>query len=331
MRAHPALAVSVRTLMATAISLLAGCSWTPPQPPAPAPTAREAALATVTADYATPEDAVKALMVVLANPSPNAAATLFGPSWMKLQHPVPSEAQGVRSAFLARLERGYSIDRIGNGAILVVGAPDDPDRFPFAVPLVERSSRWKWDTEAGIEEFRLRRIGRNELETIAALQAIAAAQRAYFEMNPQGAPVRQYAMRLRSADGARDGLHWTTKGVADPAPIGPGIAEADCTVDPSKATPFKGYRYAALKAQGAGAPGGAMPFADAQGRAVSGWAVIAWPDAYGTSGIMTFMVGPDGVVLERDLGPDTARAMEIVTAFDPSSGWSRSGPPPAGQ
>lgn len=321
----------VACIMACATgTLLAGCSWTPPQPPVPAPTAREAALATVTADYATPEDAVKALMVVLANPSPNAAATLFGPSWMKLQHPVPSEAQGVRAAFLARLERGYSIDRIGNGAILVVGGADDPDRFPFAVPLIERSGRWKWDTDAGIEEFRMRRIGRNELETIAAMEAIAAAQRAYFEMNPQGTPVRQYALRIRSSDGAKDGLHWATAGGAEPSPIGPGIAEADCSADASKAKPFKGYRYAALASQGAGAPGGAMPFADAQGRAVSGWAVIAWPEVYGQTGIMSFMVGPDGVVVERDLGPDTSRAMDIVTAFDPSAGWSRCGTPAPG-
>jgi hypothetical protein len=286
---------------------LVGCSAAPKEPPPRAPTDRERALSTVTFDYATPEDAVAALKVVVANPDPNAAATLFGARWSELQQ-SPEEAPRLRAAFLARLAKGQRIDRVGDGAILVVGANDDPDQFAFAIPLRERKGRWSWDTEAGIEEYRLRRIGRNELETIQAMQAIAAAQRAYFDSNPQGAPSKAFAARLNSAKGRKDGLHWPTSGSEDPSPIGAALASADCSgKSTSGAVPFKGYRYAMLSPQGGG----------------SSWAAIAWPDAYGTSGIMCFMVGPDGVVFERDLGDDTSRALDVVTAFDPTKGWTR--------
>ena len=302
--------IMVGALLTAACASIApvGCSSAPKEPATAAPTAREAALSTVTADYATPEDAVAALKVVLENPNPNAAATLFGPRWSELQQ-NPDEAPRMRAAFLARLAKGQRIDRIGDGAILVVGASDDPDQFAFAVPLRERKGRWSWDTDAGIEEFRMRRIGRNELETIQAMQAIAAAQRAYFESNPQGAPAKSFATKLNSAAGRKDGLHWPTRGTEEPPPIGAALAAADCSgKTASGAVPFKGYRYAMLTLQGNG----------------SSWAALAWPDAYGTSGIMCFMVGPDGVVFERDLGEDTSRALDVVTAFDPSKGWSRS-------
>jgi len=290
-----------------AAAVLVACNTAPKEPQQPAPTARETALSTVTADYASPEDAVAALKVVLENPNPNAAATLFGPRWGELQQ-NPEEAPRMRAAFLARLARGQRIDRIGDGAILVVGASDDPDLFAFAVPLRERKGRWSWDTDAGIEEFRLRRIGRNELETIEAMKAIAAAQRAYFDSNPQGAGSKVFAARLKSSDGRKDGLHWQTAGNEDPSPIGAALAAADCSGKAtSGAIPFKGYRYAMLTSQGNG----------------SSWAAIAWPDAYGTSGIMCFMVGPDGVVLEQDLGNDTPRALDVITAFDPTKGWTR--------
>lgn len=287
--------------------MMASCSAAPKDPPPTAPTESEKALATINTDYPTPEAAVNALKVVLQNPNPNAAATLFGPRWSELQQ-SPEEAPRMRAAFLARLERGQRIDRIGDGAILVVGAKDDPDQFPFAVPLRERKGRWSWDTDAGIEEFRLRRIGRNELETIQAMQAIAAAQRAYLESNPQGAPAKAFASKLNSAKGSKDGLHWPTAGNEEPSPIGAALAAADCSgKSTSGAVPFKGYRYAMLTSQGNGAS----------------WAAIAWPDAYGTSGFMCFMVGPDGVVFERDLGDDTSRALDVVTVFDPTKGWTR--------
>lgn len=296
-----------RLAFACAAITIAACSSAPKEPAPSAPTAKEKALSTVTADYASPEDAVAALKVVLKNPDPNAAATLFGPDWSRLQHDA-AEAPRMRAAFLARLERGHRIDRVGNGAILVVGAKDDPDSFAFAVPLRERKGRWSWDTDAGIEEMRLRRIGRNELDTIQAMQTIAAAQRAYFDANPQGAGSKSFATRLNSSKGRKDGLHWPTKGTEEPSPIGAALASADCSGKAtSGAVPFKGYRYAVLTSQGSG----------------SSWAAIAWPDQYGTSGIMCFMVGPDGVVFERDLGAETSRALDVVTVFDPTKGWTR--------
>lgn len=264
------------------------------------------------ADFATPDAAVAALKGVLQNPNPRVAEALFGPRWSELRQ-APDEAPRLRAAFLTRLESGYRIDRVGDGAILVVGAPDDPDRFAFAVPLRQHGERWSWDTAAGIEEFRLRRLGRNELDTIDAMKAVAAAQRAYFDSRPQGGATAMFAARIMSSSGRKDGLYWPTTGAEAQAPLGAAIAGADCTGGaPKNAAAFNGYWFAVL-------PGGKS---DPLGT------VIAWPEQYGVSGIMTFKVAPDGIVYERDLGADTPRAQEKCS--DSGSGataansWMRS-------
>ncbi|MFM7481021.1 MAG: DUF2950 family protein [Planctomycetota bacterium] len=271
---------------------------------------------TAAAQFSTPDAAVAALKGVLQNPNPRVAEALFGPRWSELRQD-PDEAPRMRAAFLTRLERGYRIDRVGDGAILVVGTADDPDRFAFAVPLRERDGRWSWDTAAGIEEFRLRRLGRNELDTIDAMKAIAAAQRAYFDGVPQGGTAGAFAARIKSSDGRKDGLYWPTTGVEAPSPLGAAIAGADCTGGaPKNAVAFNGYWFAVMPASASGSLG----------------TVIAWPEQYGVSGIMTFMVGSDGIVYERDLGDDTPRAREKCS--DPASGgtssagWTRSDTPP---
>lgn len=271
---------------------------------------------TAAAQFSTPDAAVAALKGVLQNPNPRVAEALFGPRWSELRQ-LPDEAPRMRAAFLTRLERGYQIDRVGDGAIVVVGAADDPDRFPFVVPLRQRDGRWSWDTAAGIEEFRLRRLGRNELDTIDAMKAIAAAQRASFDGVPQGGTAGAFAARIKSSDGRRDGLYWPTTGVEAPSPLGAAIAGADCTGGaPKNAVAFHGYWFAVLPASASGPSG----------------TVIAWPEQYGVSGIMTFMVGSDGIVYERDFGDDTPRAREKCS--DPASGgassagWTRSDTPP---
>ncbi len=287
--------VPIRFIVALAAAVtLAACN-TPQSTSAPA-------------DFATPDAAVAALKGVLQNPDPRVAAVLFGPRWSELRQ-SPDEAPRMRAAFLSRLEQGYRIDRVGNGAIVVVGAADDPDRFAFAVPLRERDGRWSWDTSAGIEEFRRRRLGRNELDTIDAMKAIAVAQRAYSDSMSQGGGAKVFATRIKSSVGRKDGLYWPTTAVEPPAPIGVALADADCTSGDSKSVvPFHGYRFAVLPAGSGGESG----------------TVIAWPDQYGVSGIMTFMVGADGIVYERDLGEDTPRALTKCRESGAFAGWMRS-------
>ncbi len=292
-----------RRIIALAVALaISACN----SPSTVSPTASGAA------EFATPEAAVAALKGVLQNPNPRVAEALFGSRWSELRQ-APDEAQRLRAAFLTRLERGYRIDQVGDGAILVVGAPDDPDRFAFAVPLRQHDGRWSWDTAAGAEEFRLRRLGRNELDTIDAMKAIAAAQRAYFDSLPQGGATAMFAARIMSSAGRKDGLYWPATGAEAQAPLGAAIAGADCTGGaPRNAAAFNGYWFAVL-------PAGTI---DALGT------VIAWPEQYGVSGIMTFKVAPDGIVYERDLGSDTPRAREKCSESGSgetaSNGWMRS-------
>jgi len=305
MRKDASMLLRIISILAATITL-AGCN-TSPTGSAPAVAGP--------AEFATPEAAVAALKGVLQNPNPKVAEALFGPRWSELRQ-SPDEAPQLRAAFLTRLQQGHQIDRVGDGAILVVGAPNDPDRFAFAVPLCQHDGRWSWDTAAGIEEFRRRRLGRNELDTIDAMKAIAAAQRAFSESPAQGGAAKVFATRIKSSAGRTDGLYWPTTGSQSPSPIGAALAGADCTMgDAKSAASFNGYWFAVLPPSASGPLG----------------TVIAWPDQYGVSGIMTFLVNPDGIVYERDFGRDTSKARELCSASASSetrmTGWTRTDSP----
>jgi hypothetical protein len=166
-------------------------------------------------------------------------------------------------------------------------------------------------------------VGKNELSTIATLRALVEAQREYAGEGRDGNPPA-FARRLLSSEGRHDGLYWPVREGEAPSPLGPLVAEASeegYGGAESRPTPYHGYLYRLLTAQGASAPGGARSYLDRQGRLTGGFAVVAWPATYGNSGVMTFLVNQQGIVFQRDLGADTEQAVARIQAYDPDASW----------
>ncbi|MBK9387988.1 MAG: DUF2950 family protein [Planctomycetes bacterium] len=198
-----------------------------------------------------------------------------------------------------------------------------PDGWEFPIPLLQDEKGWSFDVEAGREEVLARRIGRNELSTIATLRELVLAQREYASVGRDGKP-RAFAQKLWSDEGQHDGLYWPTSEAEPPSPVGELLARAaheGYRRSEEGPVPYHGYHYRLLRAQGAAAPGGAKSFLDAQGHLVAGFAVLAWPATYDNSGVMSFVVSHHGIVFERDLGPDTDARARAIEAYDPGDGW----------
>jgi hypothetical protein len=277
------------------------------------------------ATFPTPEAAAEALAAAASARDQAAVIAIFGAGakdWLFSGDAV--EDNQAMERFAAAYRQKRSFERKGDTAmILVVGNGE----FPFPIPLVRAGTGWAFDAEQGKEELLNRRIGRNELRAMSVLAALAAAQWEYAAEARDGSPVHQFARRIRSSPGRRDGLYWPTKEGERESPLGPLMAEAArdgyaAVVAGGVRVPFHGYYYGILTAQGAAAPGGAASYI-VNGRMIGGFAAIAYPAQYGASGVMTFIVGHDGVVYEKDLGPNSGRLAEAMRAFDPDPTWRR--------
>lgn len=187
--------------------------------------------------------------------------------------------------------------------------------WTLPIPIVREEEGWRFDTAAGGELMRIRRIGRNELSTMQALFACRDAQLEYAMEDRDGDGALEYAQRFISSDGMRDGLYWEAAPGEPESPLGP-LFSGDT---PEGA--YYGYQYRILTSQGEQAPGGAMDYLDG-GNMVAGFAVIAWPADYGEGGVMSFMLGRDSVLYEADLGPDGAVIAASMAGFDPDAGWT---------
>jgi len=207
------------------------------------------------------------------------------------------------------------------GEMLQVGA----DNFPFPIPLDQNSSgQWYFDTAAGADEVLARRIGKGELTAIAACDAIAKAQAQYFSQAHDGDKAKQYAQRFVSDEGKHNGLYWPAQEGQPPSPLGPlgdfakalGYSNAG-----ARPQPFDGYYFRMLTKQGDKAQGGAKEYI-ADGKMTGGFAVVAYPAEYRNSGIMTFMIGANGTLYQKDLGGETDKVADAMTEYDPGDGWS---------
>jgi hypothetical protein len=194
--------------------------------------------------------------------------------------------------------------------------------WELPIPLVREAGGWRFDVWAGREEILNRRVGHNELSTIATLRALVEAQLEYRALGHAGPGV--YATRVLSSPGARDGLYWPTAEDEPPSPLGLLVAEAfeEGYRAGEEKIPYHGYYYRLLTAQGPSAPGGARSYLDGQGRLAGGFAFVAWPATYDNSGLMSFLVNQQGLVFQRDLGSDTARAAARIQAYDPNASWT---------
>lgn len=205
-------------------------------------------------------------------------------------------------------------------AVLFIGALN----WPFPIPVIQNAAgKWFFDTAAGREEYLNRRIGRNELSTMETLRTCARAQVEYAAEDRDGDGVLEYAQKYLSTDGTKDGLYWPSSAGESMSPIGALIAGAMDEGYVAGQKSYHGYRYAILTSQGAAAAGGAKDFL-VDGNMVRGFALLAYPVSWGSSGVMTFVVGPDGRVFERNLGPSTPEAAAAITTYNPDASWKLS-------
>jgi hypothetical protein len=224
----------------------------------------------------------------------------------------------IRARFTSMYDAKHSIKAEGNKTATLMLGTDD---FPFPIPLINTTAGWQFDAEEGRIEVLSRRIGRNELDAIQTSLAYVDAQNEYAEKD-RGEGVGVYAQRIVSTPGKKNGLFWRDD--SDPSPLGELAAQASAegykTVDTP--SPYHGYYFRILKAQGKDAPGGALNYV-VKNKMIGGFALIAWPAEYGNSGVMTFLVNHAGTVYQKDLGKSTDFIAKRVMLFDPDQTWKK--------
>ncbi len=273
--------------------------------------------------FRSPLAAVDAALEAVRADDGDTLAAIFGPdSGAVLSSGDEVADRDARERFLEAADVRASIAReTEDRALLSVGEDD----WPFPIPLRQGDAGWYFDTPAGAEELINRRIGRNELHAIAALQAFVEAQYEYYTLNPQAAEPPEFAQRLASSEGKRDGLYWPVGDDEVESPMGPLVAKAVAEGygkggDQEGPSPFHGYLFRLLKAQGPHAPGGAKSYLQ-DGRLTGGFALVAYPAEYGNSGVMSFMVNQRDIIFQKDLGEDTRAVAEALEAYDPDNSW----------
>ena len=271
--------------------------------------------------FATPEEATEALAAAVRRNDGKALGELFGPGMLEqLSSGDAVEDARERTNFLTAYDAAHTlVAGDSQDLALLVGE----DRWPLPIPLVRREGRWSWDGPAGIEELLLRRIGADELRTIKVMRGYVEAQNDYAGKGHDGQPAGLFAQRLNSTPGKQDGLYWETQAGEPHSPAGPLLAAASAEgyAQAAAAAPYHGYVYRLLTSQGPQAPGGALDYL-VDGKLAKGFALVAYPSHYGSSGLMTFMVNQDGAVWQRDLGEDTQKAAPAITQFDPDASWT---------
>jgi len=275
--------------------------------------------------FASPEDAVKALVEALRVNDTKALADLFGPESEDLvSSGDPVADQERRKQFVYFYELKHGMEKVAADKVFLhIGH----DEWPFPIPVVKTDKGWQFDSDEGREEIIARRIGRNELSAIQVCLAYVDAQREYALKDRDGDGLLAYAQQFRSDPGKKNGLYWSETEFKEQSPLGPLMVAAETAGHDLKAvggepTPFYGYYYRILKAQGKHAPGGAWDYV-VKGKMIGGFALVAYPAEYGASGIMTFIVNHDGVVYQKDLGEDTEKIAKAMTAFDPDGTWKK--------
>jgi hypothetical protein len=266
-------------------------------------------------DFPTAEAAAQAFKAATQGFNEPALRDLFGPDYDRLKSADTAQLRGnIGRVHTAMLEHLTVSPQGADRAVLILGF----EGWPFPVPLVKAASgAWRFDPAAGAEEILNRRIGFNELKAIDSLNAYAAAQRLYASKPRGDGPVRAFARKIRSTPGKKDGLYWEAKPGEEESPFGPLVPDA---ARRQPGAPYYGYYYRILTAQGPDAPGGAYSYVINRNM-VAGFAMIAYPAAYGNTGIMTFLVNHYGEVYQKDLGPETAREAAAIRAYNPGPGW----------
>jgi hypothetical protein len=272
--------------------------------------------------FSSPGDAVLALYNAAKSDDSDALNAIFGSNAAKILHTGDNVAdKNVISKFIANYDQMHRVViEPDQTATLYVGA----DNWPTPIPIVKNNSgSWYFDTESGMKEILYRRIGANETDAIEVLQSLIQAQKDYASTTHDGQDGKYYAAKIFSDEGKHNGLYWKTNDSEPPSPIGPLLAQAASEGyrrNQGQPTPFHGYFYRILTSQGPAAKGGAKDYMD-KGNLKHGVAFVAYPSEYRNSGVMTFIVNQNGLVYQNDLGPDTAKLAQAMTAFNPDNTW----------
>jgi hypothetical protein len=271
------------------------------------------------ASFDSADAAVSALVAALEKDDTAKLRQLLGPD----SEDVLSSGDAVqdrndRADFVTAYRQGHSLVPDGDDTmVLVIG----DKQWPFAIPVTRRDGRWVLDGAKGADELVYRRIGTNELGAIAVCRGFVDAQNEYASVGRDGDRAGIYALKLISDEGLHNGLYWPTGEDEAPSPAGPFVAAAAGEgYRAGGGTPYHGYYFRMLYAQGSNANGGARDYF-ANGLLTQGFALVAWPADYQVSGVMTFIIDQDGVAFQKDLGEDTAAAVEKIEVFDPDSSW----------
>ena len=274
------------------------------------------------ARFATPEEAAAALLQALKTEDLGKMQAIFGREGMEaVASGDPVSDRHDREVIALAMEQSWRWAPHGEDAKeLIIG----DEQWPFPVPLVRTGNGWQFDSEEGKEEVLARRIGGNELGTIDLCRAYVSMQRNYASEPHDGKPAGLFAQRLHSSPDHQDGLYWQAKRGERPSPLGDLVAEAEAEgYDQNKpeSSPFRGYRFRILTAQGPAAPGGKKSYV-VNGDMTGGFALLAYPAKYAFSGVMTFMVSQDGIVYQKDLGKDTATQAPRLAEYNPDESWT---------
>jgi hypothetical protein len=313
-RINAALTSIVGVLLATTTALGASPSTTG--------TTRRAAQHAAVKTFDSPQQAAAALIEAADAFDTQALKQLFGPAAKDViftKEPAQDRQRAKEFVAKAREKENVSVDpKNRNRAILLVGNQD----WPFPAPIVKRGAKWSFDLTAARRDILYRRIGANELDAIAICHGYVESQHEYALKKREGDEVNQYAQRIISTPGEQDGLAWQNPDGTWGGPIGENVARA---IDQGYATgrgePYHGYFFKILKGQGPAAPLGQLDYV-VKGAMIGGFALAAAPSKYGVTGVKTFIVSQDGVVYEKDLGPNTLQAFSKMERFNPDKTWT---------
>ena len=289
--------------------------------------------------FSSPDDALQALVSAAKEKDRAALGKVFGPDYDKLLTGDEVEDDKDLDAFASAASESAQLQKVNDSKFVVTVGQDN---WPTPIPIVQKDGKWLFDTKAGLEEALNRKIGENELSAVATCRAYAVAQWEYYtEGDWDRDGVAEYAQRLYSTPGKHDGLYWETSEDDKPSPLGKLVAAARAegygpkaeTPDaagkggaqekeavPEERAPYHGYYFKILTRQGSAAPGGRYGYV-INGNMIAGYAVVAYPDKWGSSGVMTFIINQQGRVYEKNLGPNTAKIAAAMTEYNPDPSW----------
>jgi len=276
-----------------------------------------------TKSFASPNEAVKVFINAMKQNDTQKLLAITGPEGEEILFSGDEVAdKAERARFLEDFEAMNKLEQeTPEKTILIIGK----EGWPFPIPIVKEGESWHFDVAAGKEELLNRRIGRNELDVIKVMNAYVDAQREYATKDRDGDGVREFAQKLLSDEGKEDGLYWPAKEGEEMSPFGPLVAAArkkGYRKKNDEPTPYHGYYYEILKAQGTSAPGGAYDYV-VNDNMILGFGLVAHPAEYGASGIMTCIINQQGIVYEKDLGEETATIAEAMETYDPDETWEK--------